>query len=60
LQLQNVGELKLKQKQILKEDALQRKERLTKLVVAADKAKQQLGMTPAPADVNKNKWKGVM
>tara|TARA_R110000868_G_scaffold79826_2_gene226995 strand:+ start:320 stop:472 length:153 start_codon:yes stop_codon:yes gene_type:complete len=50
----------LKQKQILKEDALQRKERLTKLVVAADKAKQQLGMTPAPADVNKDKWKGVM
>jgi len=49
----------LKQKPILKEDALQRKERLTKLATAGDKAKQQLGTT-APADVNKDKWKGVM
>jgi len=47
----------LKKKPILKEDALQRQQRLAKLAEAGDKAKRQLGI---PEDANKQKWKGVM
>jgi hypothetical protein len=52
----------LKKKPILKEDAMQRQQRLTKLIEAADKAKQQLGIQPSSTqeDVNKHKWKGMM
>jgi len=60
LQLLNVGVLKLKQKPILKEDAMQRKVRLENLAVAGDKAKKELGIKEEPKDVNKSKWKGVM
>lgn len=61
MQLLNVGELKLKQKPILKEDAQQRKTRLEKLAIAGDKAKKELGIVEEqPKDVNKSKWKGVM
>lgn len=59
------GVLKLKQqpkqKPILKEDAMQRQERLTKLAEAGDRAKKQLGIIEKKdEDVNKHKWKGVM
>jgi hypothetical protein len=48
-------------KKLLKEDAMQRQERLTKLVQAADKAKKELGIKEQPQeDVNRHKWKGKM
>ncbi len=49
-----------KQKPMLKEDAMQRQQRLVKLAEAGDKAKKQLGIAEEKADVNKHKWKGVM
>jgi hypothetical protein len=45
---------------MLKEDAMQRQQRLVKLAEAGDKAKRQLGIAEEKADVNKHKWKGVM
>lgn len=49
-------------KQLLKEDAMQRQERLKRLALAGDKAKQQLGIAEQPKDkdVNRHKWKGSM
>jgi len=49
-------------KKLLKEDAMQRQERLKKLVEVGDKAKQQLGIADKPKekDVNRHKWKGSM
>jgi hypothetical protein len=49
-----------KQKQMLKEDAMQRQQRLIKLAEAGDRAKRQLGIVEEKPDVNKHKWKGVM
>lgn len=41
---------------------MQRQQRFTKLIEAADKAKQQLDIPPPSTqeDVNKHKWKGMM
>ncbi len=49
-----------KQKPMLKEDAMQRQQRLVKLAEAGDRAKRQLGIAEEKPDVNKHKWKGVM
>ena len=45
---------------MLKEDAIQRKQRLIKLAEAGDEAKEKLGIKEEKADVNKHKWKGTM
>jgi hypothetical protein len=45
---------------MLKEDAMQRQQRLIKLAEAGDRAKRQLGIVEEKPDVNKHKWKGVM
>lgn len=52
----------MKKRQLLKEDAMQRQQRLVKLAQAGDKAKQQLGIEEKEDknDVNKHKWKGIM
>lgn len=49
-------------KRLLKEDAMQRQVRLTKLAEAGDKAKKELGIAEQPKekDVNRHKWKGSM
>lgn len=48
-------------KKLLKEDAVQRQERLTKLAQLGDKAKKELGVKEQPQeDVNRHKWKGSM
>jgi len=62
LQKKKVLKLKTqpKQKQMLKEDAMQRQQRLVKLAEAGDKARRQLGIAEEKPDVNKHKWKGVM
>jgi hypothetical protein len=51
-----------KQKPILKEDAMQRQQRLIKLAQAGERAERQLGLEEKEKkdDVNKHKWKGVM
>jgi len=59
------GVLKLKapkQKPMLKEDAMQRQQRLVKLAQAGERAERQLGLEEKEKkdDVNKHKWKGTM
>jgi hypothetical protein len=59
------GVLKLKsrkQKPMLKEDAMQRQQRLIKLAQAGEQAERQLGLEEKEKkeDVNKHKWKGTM
>jgi len=51
----------LKSKPMLKEDAMQRSERLERLVDAGERAKKQLSIVEKDKDdVNKHKWKGSM
>jgi hypothetical protein len=49
-------------KSLRKEDAMQRQQRLAKLVEVGEKAKRELGIEEQPKkdDVNRHKWKGVM
>jgi hypothetical protein len=51
-----------KQKLMLKEDAMQRQQRLIKLAQAGEQAERQLGLEEKEKkeDVNKHKWKGTM
>ncbi len=51
-----------KQKPMLKEDAMQRQQRLIKLAQAGEQAERQLGLEEKEKkeDVNKHKWKGTM
>lgn len=48
-------------KRPLKEDAMQRQVRLTKLAEAGERAKKELGVKEqSQEDVNRHKWKGSM